>query len=155
MTNFEKYKDEILKLAKETSRIAIANRKPISCYNTKCNKCLFYVDDIGYCKNFEGFVEWLYEEYKEPAPQLTLAERYFCETFLEDDRLYLARDQYDNLYLYDVIKPPIKNVDSGYWALQDSEDTMLEIKKDFFSFIKWEDEKLWSISDLLKLEVEK
>lgn len=152
MTNFEKYKEDILRIAAIGNRPALVNGELLRCDCAECDKCAFY--NRGK-KCLIKYFEWLYEEYKEPAPKLTLAERHFCETFLEDDRLYLARDQYDNLYLYDVIKPPIKNVDSGYWALQDSDDTMLEIKKDFFSFIKWEDENLWSIPDLLKLEVEK
>ena len=151
MTNFEKYRDKLMAISIKGRRVALVKQQPVDCHNISCTACDLYCEvpcDVERLK-------WLCEEYKEPAPKLTLEERYFCETFLEDDRLYLARDQYDNLYLYDVIKPPIKNVDSGYWALQDSDDTMLEIKKDFFSFIKWEDEKLWSIPDLLKLEVEK
>ena len=150
-TNFEKYQDDIVRIVVADDMPALINGEIKPCSTSSCQACSFDAPNV---KCTSKLFEWLYSEYKEPAPKLTLTERHFCETFLEDDRLYLARDQYDNLYLYDVIKPPIKNVNNGYWSLQDCDDTMLEIKKDLFLFIKWEDEKLWSIPDLLKLEVE-
>lgn len=158
MTNFEKYKDDILELSKKTNRIAVANGKPMTCYNTKCSKCLFYRGDKLYCKSVEGLLEWLYEEYKEPAPKLTAKERAFCEIIgggyrdihplITEKAHWLVRCNKSNTMILSSVKP-CRN--GGCWHIEGGE--CLSFSTDDFSFIKFEDEP-WSIEDLLKLEVE-
>lgn len=66
---------------------------------------------------------------------------------------YIARDSNNELYIYNE-KPERRHCD---WYSND--DILFRISTrffgDMFDFIKWEDEKPWSIEDLKKLEVEK
>lgn len=65
MTNFEKWKDEILKLAKN-NRIFAVDKRDMSvydCENISCCECTF--QDGSYDCNNERIM-WLYEEYQEP-----------------------------------------------------------------------------------------
>ena len=64
MTNFEKYKDELLKLAViNIGAVDKVTNEPSICCETACSNCLF---DNGqdYCKNM--LKNWLDTEYKEP-----------------------------------------------------------------------------------------
>lgn len=141
MTNFEKYKDEILEISR-TQPIAINKRRnaPEECSYNVCSECLLH--EGTYC-NQKAIFQWLYSEYQEPAPKLTKKERAFCEIVRHG---YIARDKDECLHIYRV--PPSKN--SLEWTGQ----SWIELGCDFFSFILWEDKKPWSIEDLLKLEVE-
>ena len=58
MTNFEKYKNEILEFnTQDAEEIpAIVNGKPVSCDNTRCDDC--ELDDP--CTR--NFIKWLYED---------------------------------------------------------------------------------------------
>lgn len=106
MTNFEKYKDEIL--------------------------------DLSRCRN--ALIKWLYAKAK---PTLTAKERAFCEIVSEG---CIARDKDGELYAY--LGTPIK--EEVQWS---AEYDCLDLNNEYFSFITWEDEKPWSIEELLKLEV--
>lgn len=138
MTNFEKYKDEILKLLdKNIDEIGILKTtgEPKNCYCINCTDCWFCNKD---CRL--GFIKWLYQEYKE---KLTKVERGFCEILQKG---YIARDKNGNLFVYDGL--PRK----GEFSWMDS--MCRKINNNFFPFISWESDKIWSIEDLLKLEVE-
>lgn len=139
MTNFEKYKDEILKISKET-KVAVDKTRntPTKCLNISCEKCLLY----SQCDE-EAFVKWLYAEHREPAPMLTKEERVFCEIVRHG---YIARDKDGSLCVYDSF--PVQRILS--WV----EDLWIKIDPDTFRFITWESGKVWSIESLLKLEVE-
>lgn len=58
MTNFEKYKDDILGLPENTI-IAVADGKIVNCNKLECKNCDLDSDKVN-C-NY-GFVRWLYEE---------------------------------------------------------------------------------------------
>lgn len=61
MTNFEKYKDEILKIATETHDIpAMEDGRLQKCSLTSCEMCKFEDDDRNGCGG--NFVKWLYED---------------------------------------------------------------------------------------------
>lgn len=139
MTNFEKYKDEILEISKET-KVAVDKTRntPTRCPNISCKKCLFYPR----CDE-EPFVKWLYAEHREPAPMLTKEERVFCEIVRHG---YIARDKDGSLCVYDSF--PVQRILSWF------EDLWIKIDSDTFRFITWESGKVWSIESLLKLEVE-
>lgn len=139
MTNFEKYKDEILKISKET-KVAVDKTRntPTKCLNISCEKCLLYPQ----CDE-EAFVKWLYAEHQEPAPKLTAEEYAFCKIATNG---YIARNERGSLYIYS--EKPVQNI-SGWRALN-----WKELNRDYFQFITWESGKAWSINDLLKLEVE-
>lgn len=138
MTNFEKYKDEILPLAKNNRGFAFHMNKITDCKLSGCKNCIF----TGAC--IANRIKWLYEEYQEPTPKLTKAEKGFCE-ILDDG--YIARDKNGELYLYN--NPPYATETD--WR-ECGHCTRLCSK--FFPFITWESNRYWSIEDLFKLEVE-
>lgn len=74
MTNFEKYQEQILKVAKEQqSSVAFANNQIFSCQDISCSSCNF--NSTTSCTS--SFIEWLYKEYKEQPLELTQKQRYF------------------------------------------------------------------------------
>lgn len=145
MTNFEKYKDEILEISR-TQAIAINKRRnaPEKCSNSVCSECLLHE---GRSCNQKAIFQWLYSEYQEPAPKLTKAERGFCEIVKTG---YIARDAVKKCLVY-YSEEPEKDLNGYYWY---SPYDSVELPLEPFSFITWEDEKPWSIEELLKLEVE-
>lgn len=138
MTNFEKYKDEILDLSERDWIRVTKDRKVVSC-SSKCEDCIFYYNNVGGCRN--AFLKWLYVEAK---PTLTAKERAFCVIVSEG---YIARDKDGELYIY-ANEPPKRK---EQWC---SDVDFIPLNNEYFSFIIWEDEKPWSIEELLKLEVE-
>lgn len=141
MTNFEKYKDEILGISR-TQAIAINKRRnaPEKCSYSVCSECLLH--EGTYC-NQKAIFQWLYSEYQEPTPKLTKKERIFCEIVRHG---YIARDKDKRLYLYGC-QPSLR---SSEWA----GERWIDLDRNSFPFITWESNKDWSIEDLLKLEVE-
>ena len=141
MTNFEKYKDEILHHIDEYDELpGIKDGVIIQCGSASCCcNCKFSGDDD--CNAL--FVAWLYQEYKEPTPKLTPKERAFCEITKVG---YIARNKFGSLYSF-FVKPTREGED---WC---SDSNYRLISAEYFQFIKWEAEP-WSIKDLLKLEVE-
>lgn len=127
MTNFEKWKDEILEITNHGTYIAVVNGKPVTCEMTNCNKC-----ELGIQCNVHRF-NWLYEEYKEPI-KLTKRERAFCEAFEYPNGYRIARNSVGNLSL------------GGYIEVMELDNT-------WFQFIK-AGSPFWRVEDLLKLEVE-
>lgn len=113
----------------------------VYCGGISCACCQFF---HGNC--VPNMFEWLFEEYQEPAPKLTKAEKGFCEVIKDG---YIARDKNGDLYLYNnppyVAESEWRSVGYGRYA---------RLCSKFFSFITWESNKAWSIEDLLKLEVE-
>lgn len=143
MTNFEKYKDKILEMAEHTCHFGLVNGKLLPCFDANCDCCKFNTNNCVKTR-----FQWFYEEYKETKVKLTAKERAFLEAFYED-WFYIARDENEVLFLYEcepVKKDEIWNV--GF------DDCVIRLNESLFPFIKWSDEKPWSIEDLLKLEVE-
>ncbi len=138
MTNFERYKDEILNIAK-IGLVKITKSGEITTCSGKCNDCILYPEEVKECRN--ELIEWLYAEVK---PNLTAKERAFCEIVNEG---YIARDKDGELYIY-ANEPPKRK---EQWC---SDVDFIPLNNEYFSFIIWEDEKPWSIEELLKLEVE-
>lgn len=128
MTNFEKYKDEILDIIKN-GWIKVTKDGKMTVCSSKCEDCAFYYNNVGGCRN--AFIKWLYAETK---PTLTAKERAFCEIIQGG---YITREKDGKLF---------------YWY---GISICIEIESFNFPFITWEDEKPWSIEELLKLEVEK
>ncbi len=143
-TNFEYYKDEILKYVHDYCSFPAAKNGRIStCGSIDCNNCDF---NSPVC--FERRVEWLYAEHIE-QPKLTKRERAFCEAFQTG---WIAKDSSDVVCWYANL--PVKG--DGLWVETGVPvKTAMQIPIDFwwFDFIKWEDEKPWSIEELLKLDV--
>ena len=137
MINFEKFKDEILEAIKQGDNRALKNGVITPCSTTNCMECEFYTGN-GCIKKF---IKWLYAETK---LTLTAKERALCEIVSEG---YIARDEDGELYIYANEPPKGPAGWSGYI-------NYIPLNNEYFSFIIWEDEKPWSIEELLKLEVE-
>lgn len=150
MTNFEFYKDEIMKIIAHDDGIAISKTsgKPIPCESVcYCeNECELDGRD---CDGVDLF-KWLYAEYVE-KPKLTLRERKFCELALTG---YITRDE-DGLFYFSN-RPKKREAPFGWeWVMELGHCVSLaklfpDVK---FDFIKSTDEEPWNIEDLLKLEV--
>lgn len=132
MTNFEKWKDEILKIKADDYEVAVRNGVPIPCVGI-CDQCEFE----GTRPCIAGFVEWLLSEYKEPAPKLTKREREFLESFE---------------YEYDKAISKTAGITYLRMAISEHEIHSEEIKSNMFPFIK--PGKQWTFEELMKLEVE-
>lgn len=140
MTNFEKYKDEILALVEKRKGFALRNdNKIFACIGNSCNECKFLNGENG-CIN--TMIKWLYEDVK---PTLTVEERGFCKAV---ERGYVARDEDGRICFYQ--KAPNKK--KGVWYTGIGE--IIEINNTYFPFITWKDSEPWSIGELLGLEVE-
>lgn len=142
MTNFEYYKDEILKMCREGDGVRVfALTNPNKLYKHNGNPC---------CSCFCELLEWLYSEYKE-RPKLSKQERKFCELF-EGKDMWFAVDKDCQFCIVYTEKPTRRDFQ---WTGHHIQTTNI---RDFigakFDFIKWEDEEPWSIEELLNLEVE-
>lgn len=154
MKNREKFAKEILDIACKGNIHAVTkDNKVVCCHDINCNQCLFCKkDNYVYCCDDEKRMQWSESEYVEKST-ITSREKKFLDLLLTKWK-YIARDENKNLYVFDSL--PIKRYD--VWCIENI--SMCEYcyisKKTFgnmFDFIKWEDEKPWSIEDLKKLEV--
>ena len=154
MKNREKFAKEILDVACKCDTIAVTQEnKVVCCGDINCSQCLFGKKDnyVYYCDD-EKRMQWSESEYVE-KPTITSREKKFLDLLLTKWK-YIARDENKNLYVFDSL--PIKGYDG--WRIENISmcDYCYISKKlfgDMFDFIKWEDEKPWSIEDLKKLEV--
>lgn len=137
MTNFERYKYEILKTIEQGDNPALKNGNITPCSTIKCIECEF--STVNGC--LKRFIKWLYAEAK---LNLTAKERTFCKIFTKG---YIARDEDGDLYIY--ANEPLK--EEVEW---NADIDSIHLKDEYFPFIIWEDEKPWSIEELLKLGVE-
>ena len=128
MTNFEYYKEQIQEIG---LNFGIARSgKLLKCFSFHCVDCAFNDEGCGKHK-----LKWLYSEHKE-QPKLTKNERRLCE-ILRDG--YVKRDK----------KTPLWSANKNMWWVLPVE-ALIDCN---FPFIK-EDEEMWRVEDLLKLEVE-
>lgn len=142
MTNFEKWKDELLRLGVEgKDNIACVNGKPIPCTVVNdCCECDFNKDSCD-----GKFLLWLYDEYIEPKPKLTKREWHFLNYVTTG---WIARDVEGAVCWFN--EEPYRDVD--VWDVRYAAEC-IELDSKLFPFIKWDNEELWKVKDLLKLEV--
>ena len=129
MTNFEKWKDEILRITHDDYEVAVKDGVPKPCVGI-CYKCEFE----GGSPCIAKFVDWLIAEYQEPAPKLTRREREFLECFKYPAFKEIYRKSY------------------GLYVGTGEPEGALSISDDMFPSIK--PGEVWTFEDLLKLEVE-
>lgn len=153
MKNFEYWEKEIKKLAAKRCDIAIVNGKPCDCSKSSCRDCDFYKsgDECG-CYD-DDLISWLYEEHIE-QPKISERTKRFFEVIQTG---WVARDHGEDGELYFYSVKPVKRGDDLHWDYY-GEDTYSSNLVPFnfltLDFIKWEDEKPWSVEDIIKLEVE-
>lgn len=129
MTNFEKWKDKILKINHDGYDVAVKDGVPKPCVGI-CNQCEFE----GGSPCIAKFVDWLIAEYQEPAPKLTRREREFLECFKYPAFKEIYRKSY------------------GLYVGTGEPEGALSISDDMFHFIQ--PGETWTFEDLLKLEGE-
>ena len=149
MKNREKFAKEILDIACKGSRIAIKHDCVIPCVCSKieCSDCQFdFYDD---CE--EGIENWCESEYVEKHT-ITSREKNFLEAILPSCK-YIARDINNDLYIY--YNKPRRNSMNESWITDNTNYFYVsrDMYGNMFNFIKWKDEKPWSIEDLKNLEV--
>lgn len=150
MTNFEKYMNTIVSIRNQNSTdvaVAMDIRTGVlkRCSEVGCEYCKFNWR-YGANRHCEAnLVNWLFEEYQEPAPKLTKKERAFCEIVKDG---YIARDKNRGLAYHSNL--PEYYDSSEYWV---PDFSIVKISRQYFNFITCEPGKAWSIKDLLKLEV--
>lgn len=160
MKNREKFAKEILDIACKGDVIAVTkDNKVVGCDDIDCEQCLFCKerkeedDYINYCYcDDTGRIRWVESEYVE-KPTIASKEKMFLDLFLAKWE-YIARDADEKLYAFDLL--PSKKRDS--WCIENALicnycNISEKLFGKMFDFIKWEDEKPWSIEDLKKLEV--
>ena len=132
MTNFEKWKDEIADICDTGDDIAIVNGIPVGC-NTlhDCTEC--ELDELNESCNYQ-LLKWATSEYEKPAPKLTRREREFLECFTHPAYKEIFRNDY------------------GLYVTACEPGNGLSISNDMFPFIN--SGEIWTLEDLLKLEVE-
>ena len=87
MTNFEKYKERMLKIVDSMDEgIAVSNGVPYLCEDTPCDDCDFYCDS-GSCE--ARFIRWLYQEYEE-KPKLTEGQYHFLKALSNRTRIKIC-----------------------------------------------------------------
>ena len=160
MKNKEKYAKEILDIACNGGSIAVTKEnKIVYCSNISCESCMFHIECSQGCSDLgcsDRLREWSESEYVE-KPTITSKEKAFLDTLISDCK-YIARDRSNDLYVY--YNKPRRNSMNKSWTTDDSntdDSNYFYVSRnmfgDMFNFIKWEDEKPWSIEDLKKLDV--
>lgn len=155
MKNREKFAKEILDIACKGGGVAVTrDNKVVCCNDIDCESCIFDSCDkhIGRSQGcYDRVREWAESEYVEKST-ITSRERNFLYSLLSNCK-YIARDSNNDLYIY--YNKPRRNSMNKSWITDDSNYFYVSrnMYGNMFDFIKWENEKPWSIEDLKKLEV--
>lgn len=152
MTNFEKYKDEILEVLKTTNKLAvIKGNKVAPCFCTPCSECILWLKDKC-CHG--GWKKWANAEYVEPKV-FTNAEKAIIKSCKSIK--YVARDGSGDLYFY-TSKPKFYT-NSGFWDCDNGSLSARGIKAQIltdepFNAIKVEDKEPTSREEILGIKEE-
>lgn len=137
MTNFEKYKYEILQITDTGSDVGLINGKPVGCDETSCCKCDMQKICEYRSKEYE-LLKWAVSEYKE-HPKLTKRQHAFCEAF---PNMYIKKYTGYGMHLYNDTNQESSDFES------------ITISNKIISFPFMETGKMYNTSEMLKWEVE-
>lgn len=138
MTNFEFYKEEILKMISEGKSIALKDNKPVSCAAIDCEDCEF----DGEIRCYKNMFKWLYGEHVE-SPVLTSIEWHLLNAMKTG---FITRDINRMLHWY--FGEPRKESYTWYKIIQH----MLKREPSLFSYI--DPRKMYAVEDMLTWEHE-
>ena len=81
MTNYEKYKDDLLKhvIAQSYIGLEIHTNKLVDCSYLCCEKCKFNANGASVCKNACEMEKWLNSEYVEEEKEVDEYKKYKVE----------------------------------------------------------------------------
>lgn len=143
VTNFEKYKDEILSITDSGRDFAFVDDNICVCDNTTdCPSCTFGEPGCTITDCYRNRGKWLCSY---AAPALTKREYAFCE-YVQTG--YVTRNHSNALYWSE--KRPEKTPHGWEYPFA----LLFQIYLCNFDFIEYDDEEPWEVEDLLKLEVE-
>ena len=140
-TNFEFYKDEILKIVNTGASFGMLNGKLKSCMNISCNQCAFGKSPGCTCVTLQ--TKWLYAEHIE-QPKLTKRERAFCEAVQIGWIMNLSG------IIYWTNMQPRKYEERLTF---DPDSHVARLKDIGLDYKEVSDNKAYKVEDLLKLEV--
>ena len=156
MRNYEFYKEEIEMRYRNGESFALTKQDCIaSCKIIDCEECAFSCCNNPQTRELrcgDRKLIWAMQEYIE-KPKLNKYERALCEAMQKG---WVARDAVDGFwYMYDHEPTKCEQVWRTIGRTITQQMRLVDASPEIqFSFIKWEDEKPWSIEELLKLEVE-
>lgn len=149
MINAEKYKGKILNIAEDGYIFAInkndKNNVIRCCSDMKCQDCMFDDEESEDCGYNLPRLKWLFAEYKERVKPTKL-EHDVLKHCLNEGWNYIVRDKNGCLNAY--TSEPKKLEDFNVWHSY-SKFVSLNLFKNLFTFIKWEDENPRMIKDIL------
>lgn len=137
-----------------TERIAVKkdSGRLEECESLECEECLFEKN----CNKGDYFTsarKWLLSPYKPFKKEPTLSRREKCLVeFLETG--WIARDESGSSYWYSEKPTKFENISAWDTIVANGEDLRKFRASELFPFVKWEDEKPWSVEELRRLEVE-
>ena len=101
MKNWEKYEKEIKELGLGLGGFTITKSGEVDkCTNISCFKCKFCETDET-CR--ATVVKWLFEDYEEPKPKLTMEERAIVSPYAGTTRDFIAERLSLGGYIFNVI----------------------------------------------------
>lgn len=135
MTNFEKYKKEVLDIvSRNVSPIAVCEGRPRACDELSCNDCELY--EVN-CNCDSKFIRWLYKEYQE-KPKLSERAYHFLKSLPNN-----ARIKRSGGLLYMNVE---ESIVSTYYDYYDDNG--------FMPLLPLELDLWYEVSEILKWEVE-
>ena len=144
MTNYEKYRDQLIEMLAEGDELGLRNGEIVRCEKINCNGCEFSSANTKRPCWISRKI-WLNAECIE-KPKLTQREWHLCKAI---ETGWIARDNNGKLYRFEG--KPSKNDEIWFHR---GIVLLLRVIPNGFAFIRWQDEEPWSVEDLLKLEVE-
>ena len=145
MKNIEKHLDELLAL--DAPFFAVTTEGKIClCNDIDCDMCIFNGENADFCNKCR--IEWLFSEYVEPKPKLSVLARKILKKYYSLEYRYMAKDEDKDVCFYDQM--PYKT-SRGYWLNDDGRcDTLLDELAEEFSFLRWDDKEPTEIASLLE-----
>lgn len=146
MTNFEKYKDEILEVLKTTNKLTITkDGRIVPCFGTPCEECILYLKYKGCSDGWEQWAKAKYVEFK----VFTDAEKAVfkaCKSLQ-----YAARDADGDLYFFP--KKPSRIAPMSTWIGSGCIRSTI-LTDEPFNAIKVEDKEPTSREEILEITEE-
>jgi hypothetical protein len=142
MTNFEKYKDDLMKIegdfgfSKTKQKIGVCYCADDNIETVECEDCLF--NELPTCCYESEKIKWLYKEADEPV--LTNDELELIKSIskvVEKEIKYMARDNLNNMRFFET-KPKI-NVLRNYYSLNECSIFIEVMNGDIFHGIQHKD----------------
>ena len=124
MTNFEKYKADILAFLNHSEQYGVINGEPVLCCDQNCRACELY-DPLKWCDNDR--ILWLYKEAKAEigTPKLTPEEYHFIMSLPRYSRIKVRHGEcieISSICAFDMLSfdevsfvPEFSNLENDLW----------------------------------------